>query len=435
MQVHFDYMYSPKPRYSQKHPHIKLSNILSASNTKYIQLVQKWISYSIPLNNIKTNQADVDAPIDPYWENGFFSSLDAISLFCLLATTNPEIYLEVGSGNSTKFARLAIKTQNLDTKIISIDPNPRAEIDQLCDTIIREPVEDIHPSFFHNLPSSTLVFVDNSHRSFQNSDVTTFFLEILPSLKKGIIFGLHDIFLPYDYPASWIEEKRFYNEQYLLASYILGGHCDSEILFPCYHVVRSKEFSSALQPLSQILGGPLYGGCFWLQKTISPTAHNVQAGNAVLESWSIQPNETIDVKDPRFPLLLKKGWATPERTHVWSNDPSPILSVNPEGLGEKFSLTLSFFAFVCRQHPTQEFQFFDRNGTLLARQTASYPKRAYAVTLPLDVSTMRSPTGTLDVFLSCKDAVRPESIRYSPDTRLLGLALTAITASPGISSG
>ena len=33
--------------------------------------------------------------------------------------------------------------------------------------------------------------------------------------------GVHDIFLPHDYPSDWL--KRFYSEQYLLASWLLGG--------------------------------------------------------------------------------------------------------------------------------------------------------------------------------------------------------------------
>ena len=37
--------------------------------------------------------------------------------------------LEIGSGNSTKFARRAIRDHRLCTRITSIDPHPRAEID------------------------------------------------------------------------------------------------------------------------------------------------------------------------------------------------------------------------------------------------------------------------------------------------------------------
>ena len=114
------------------------------------------------------------------------------------------------------FARQAIRDNALRTKIISIDPFPRANIEALCDEIIRLPCEYVPSDFFDSLASDDILFVDNSHRAFPNSDVTVFFTEILPNLPKGLIYGLHDIFLPWDYPDEWRE--RFYNEQYLLSS-------------------------------------------------------------------------------------------------------------------------------------------------------------------------------------------------------------------------
>ena len=48
--------------------------------------------------------------------------------------------VEVGSGYSTKFARRAIDDHSLRSRITSIDPAPRAEIDGLCDSVIRGPL-------------------------------------------------------------------------------------------------------------------------------------------------------------------------------------------------------------------------------------------------------------------------------------------------------
>jgi hypothetical protein len=41
---------------------------------------------------------------------------------------------------------------------------------------------------------------------------------------------MHDIFLPWDYPEKW--RQRFYNEQYLLLTYLLGGADGDEIVLP-----------------------------------------------------------------------------------------------------------------------------------------------------------------------------------------------------------
>ena len=46
-------------------------------------------------------------------------------------------------------------------------------------------------------------------------------LEVLPSLKEGMIVHVHDIFSPKNYPRSWIEgEVRFWNEQYLVEAFM-----------------------------------------------------------------------------------------------------------------------------------------------------------------------------------------------------------------------
>ena len=204
----------------------------------------------------------------PCWMNGSFPPLDAVSLYGLLALHNPSIYVEVGSGNSTKFARRAIQDHGLRTRIVSIDPQPRREVDAICDEVIRRPCEDLDTGFFAGLPGDTLLFVDNSHRSFQNSDVTVFFMEILPVLQSGTIWGLHDIFFPLDYPQAW--SGRFFNEQYLLMSYLMGGGGPDRILLPNALITSSPSLRpSALA----ILEGPSFdgiekhGGCFWMQRT------------------------------------------------------------------------------------------------------------------------------------------------------------------------
>lgn len=207
----------------------------------------------------------------PRWLNGSFPGLDAASLYGLLATNNPEFYVEVGAGNSTKFARQAITDHRLRTRIVAIDPYPRLAVEKVCDRIIRQRCEDVDIDFFAKLPGDTVLFVDNTHRSFPNSDVTVFFIEILPVLADGMIWGLHDIFFPLDYPQDW--KDRFYNEQYLLMCYLLGGAAKDEILLP--NALISS--SSTLNPLAgEIFRGSRldavekHGGCFWMKRRRTP---------------------------------------------------------------------------------------------------------------------------------------------------------------------
>jgi methyltransferase family protein len=204
---------------------------------------------------------------EPFWSNGWIPPLDAVSLCGLLRQHEPGRYIEIGSGNSTKFARKIIDKMGLRTKILSIDPAPRAEIDALCHEKIRSALEDLPNDFYTELRPDDMIFFDGSHRSFPNSDVTVFFTELLPCLPAGVIYGLHDIFLPNDYPATW--NVRFYNEQYLLLAYLFGGGGKDEVLFAssyvCANTNKFRELD-ALWSTPALASLGCGGGCFWARR-------------------------------------------------------------------------------------------------------------------------------------------------------------------------
>ena len=216
----------------------------------------------------------------PYWYNDWLPPVDGISIYGLLATLKPRRYVEVGSGHSTRFARRAISDLNLATKIVSIDPKPRSEIDSICDEIIRMPLEELPKDFWNEMSPEDLLFVDNSHRSLPNSDVTVFFLEVLPALPGGMVYGLHDIFLPYDYPEGWM--PRYYNEQYLLQVYLNGGAAGDEIMAPMGWIWRRPNLRSLLSPIWQgndrLLQRVEFGGAgaFWMRRSLAPAVEGDQ---------------------------------------------------------------------------------------------------------------------------------------------------------------
>lgn len=257
----FEYTYTPSIRDLRKGPSgEKLMAILDQRASAHRNHLAGIDALSDWLKKIPTHGSPDE--LEPYWANHWFEGLDAASLYYFLVANNPSIYMEVGSGNSTKFARKAINDHGLKTKIISIDPQPRADIDKLCDKMIRQKCEDVDSSVFTNLSPSDILFIDNSHRSFQGSDVTVFFTEILPSLPKEMLFGIHDIFLPFDYPAGWLD--RFYNEQYLLMAYLHGGMGGGGIEFPVRHINANGDTKKTLAP-SLLDHIRLNGGAFWMR--------------------------------------------------------------------------------------------------------------------------------------------------------------------------
>lgn len=259
----FDYPISGEPRWGYGRPsHPEIKNLLESRIDEYIELLKRFQLFKTEFSAILDEPS---GPTDPAWNNSWFSTLDAAALISLIALRVPKSYFEIGSGNSTKFVRRVIRSRNLSTRVISIDPNPRAEINQLCDEIIRQPLETLTPEFFDIMSSGDVLFFDGSHRIFENSDVATFFFDILPRAKPGMLVHIHDIFWPDDYPPEW--KWRYYSEQYLLGALILGGSARFRVLLPNYFVSHHPSTS----PLVSALGIPLTyptsmsGVSFWLE--------------------------------------------------------------------------------------------------------------------------------------------------------------------------
>src|SRR5215471_636411 len=255
-----DYPIPSVPRYTPGGPHPALHTLIHAHRATYQRLLTSFATrYREPLGAIAT---EVDEASEPYWANPYQPPLDALALYSLMAMERPRLYMEVGSGHSTTFARRAIRDHDLPTTLVSIDPAPRADIDALCDQVVRTPLEASDLSLFHRLQAGDMLFIDSSHRCFMHSDVTVFMLEILPALPPGVLVHLHDIFLPFDYPAAWAHH--FFSEQYLLACYLLAPASRLEILLPNYYVSQQPSLTRIVAPLWPTGVQPAGQG-FWMR--------------------------------------------------------------------------------------------------------------------------------------------------------------------------
>ncbi len=263
--IFIDYPIKLEPRYGYgKPPHPRLYEIINRERRRYEDYLRQFVTFKEELAAIEVGTSmEINAPV---WNNPMLPGLDAISIFCLLAIHKPKRYFEVGSGNSTKVARFAIEARKLTTTITSIDPVPRASIDEICDRIIRKPLEDVDLNEFDVLEAGDVLFIDNSHRAFMNSDVTVTFLDILPRLKPGVLVGFHDVNLPYDYGPN--ESDRYYSEQYLLATHLLAEGRHSRALLATYFVNMDDELRVLLDPIwldPRFAGVSPAGASFWLE--------------------------------------------------------------------------------------------------------------------------------------------------------------------------
>lgn len=263
-----DYKVDMKPRYGSGHPpHSLLWDEINKNRESYIFLLNEILNYKSVFQSIVSHELQKDENL-PAWNNGYLPGLDIISLYTIVANFKPKKYIEIGSGNSTKVVRKSISDNALDTKITSIDPFPRANIDHLAEEVIRMPLENISDYRFivEELSENDILFIDNSHRCLPNSDVTVCFLELLPYLKKGVIVHIHDIYLPYDYPQFMCD--RFYSEQYMLAAFILANPDKYKTIFPAYFISEDKELSDIVSPIwdhPNTRGAEQHGGSYWLR--------------------------------------------------------------------------------------------------------------------------------------------------------------------------
>lgn len=171
------------------------------------------------LSWIERYSADLEAigsapPPAPRWNQDWFPRLDAAAAYAMVRETRPRRIVEVGCGHSTRFMARAVADGGLDTRIIAIDPKPRASIEALPIEWIHLPVQRV--AAFPALGEGDILFVDSSHQLKPGSDVDFLLNAVLPLLPSGVRVHFHDIFLPDDYPAHW--GWRRYNEQAAVAS-------------------------------------------------------------------------------------------------------------------------------------------------------------------------------------------------------------------------
>ncbi|HEY8329241.1 MAG TPA: class I SAM-dependent methyltransferase [Rhodanobacter sp.] len=211
-----------------------------------------------------------DAKLDAFYDgNSQFSYLDARMLFALMQLWRPARIIEVGSGYSTLLME-DVNRRLLDgaTQITSIEPYPRPFMQRLGKrgiTLIEQKVQDVPFDRFTELQAGDVLFIDSSHVVKTGSDVNALIFGVLPRLSAGVRIHFHDVFLPHEYPESWVREGRSWNEQYLVRALLQFGTNHFRMLF-------SSAYAATCLPdvVAGALGGtPQSGGSLWIEK-LSP---------------------------------------------------------------------------------------------------------------------------------------------------------------------
>ena len=225
-------------------------------------LFQEHISYMSQFRD-ELRKIGPNQPPEPRWNQTWFPPLDAAITYTMVRNLAPKNIIEIGSGHSTRFMARAVADGLLETKIIAIDPSPRASLEGLNIAFQFTTVQEVDINYFELLMPGDILFIDSSHILMPGTDVDFLINRILPQLPKGVFIHLHDIFLPDDYPQSW--HWRGYNEQLGVAS-LLQAHAFN-VLFSSYYVATRMTDVLKDTFLAEInKPGSNFESSLWLEK-------------------------------------------------------------------------------------------------------------------------------------------------------------------------
>jgi predicted O-methyltransferase YrrM len=207
------------------------------------------------------------SPHEFYLKNGAFEGTDALVLYCMIRHFRPTLVVEVGAGHSSRLSAQAA-LRNGNTRLVCIEPHPDEVITRGFPglaSVVPKNVQEVELDFFRQLAAGDILFIDSSHVVKTGGDVNYLLLEVLPRLQPGVVIHVHDIFLPQEFPKSWIVDLRlFWTEQYLLQAF-LAYNSEFEVLFAnAYMGLRHQQEMQRTFPKSPWWGG----GSFWMRRRL-----------------------------------------------------------------------------------------------------------------------------------------------------------------------
>jgi hypothetical protein len=182
-------------------------------------------------------------PTAPYYDNPAFAAPDAQAYHSLIRRFRPARVVEVGSGQSTRFAANAL-TLSGGGELVAIEPYEAPELDLLGATVVRERVEEVGGELFETLGENDMLFIDSSHVVRPGGDVTFLLLEVVPALRPGVLVHVHDVFTPADYPAEWQRRRWLWSEQYVVEA-LLTGNAYLEVLLAIPYLLAAHPHELA----------------------------------------------------------------------------------------------------------------------------------------------------------------------------------------------
>ena len=235
---------------------------------------RQWALY----DQLRPLLRDIEFPLDRtaaesagrryFSDNPAFADGDGSTLEAMLRHARPRRVVELGCGYSSAcLLDTRERHLGLDVRITFVDPYP-----QLLESLIREAdratvdimavgTQDVSLELIASLESGDVLFIDSTHVAKTGSDVVRVFHEILPAVRPGVWIHLHDHFAGFEYPISWVEEGRSWNEQYLTRAFLQFNREFEIVLWPTFLAALDAERFGRDVP-ARVNGG----GSLWLRR-------------------------------------------------------------------------------------------------------------------------------------------------------------------------
>ena len=236
-----------------------------------IELLSKFHSaFSSEYDRFPASSSD---PLQFHFSQTVFCSVDAELLYCMIRHFKPRTMIEVGSGMSTLLAAEAMRKNEMEGhpgKLTAIDPYPREFLHRGVPgltELLEAKVQSVPIERFCALEANDILFIDSSHVIKIGGDVIYEYLDLIPRLQPGVIVHCHDIFLPAEYPKSWILEQRwFWTEQYLLQAFLAFNSAFEVLMAGSFlHLYHSEKLKAAFASYNPATVWP---GSFWMRRKV-----------------------------------------------------------------------------------------------------------------------------------------------------------------------
>jgi hypothetical protein len=207
-----------------------------------------------------------------------YTAIDALTLYLMIRHLKPCRYIEVGSGVSTYYCSLAAqrnKTDGHPLEITCIEPYPYEKLSTIPGIrVLQNKVEDVDPSVFQALEENDVLFIDSSHVLRIDSDVRFLFLEVLPTLKAGVVTHIHDIAFPFNFPypaEHWIFGRDwpfFWNEAMVVQAFLAFNSSFAILLSTPLIRHFDEEFLKRRIPIYEsVVENPNTFSSMWLKRS------------------------------------------------------------------------------------------------------------------------------------------------------------------------